>query len=100
MNETMNCPVCTEEGVARRRWSTKIDVNTEYHYDCPRCGHFIISDFLQDGELQGFPLNSAPSSVIVSGASSVPVARHHRFLEANCRELTILSRPERNRPII
>jgi hypothetical protein len=46
MNETMNCPVCNEAGVARRRWSTKKDVSTEYCYDCPRCGSFIVSEFL------------------------------------------------------
>jgi hypothetical protein len=46
MNETLNCPVCGEAGCAQCRWSLKTDVNTEWRYDCPRCGRFIILEFL------------------------------------------------------
>jgi hypothetical protein len=53
MNEAMNCPVCKEAGCSKAP-STKADpFGYERAYDCPRCGRFILSDFLRDGALVG-----------------------------------------------
>jgi hypothetical protein len=62
MNETVNCPVCGEAGCSKAP-STKSDAFGHARaYERPRCGRFILSDFLnlsdflKDGESAGLSL--------------------------------------------
>ena len=51
MDQTVNCPVCNEAGCSKTS-ATKADpFGSARAYDCPRCGRFILSDFLKDGAL-------------------------------------------------
>jgi hypothetical protein len=50
MNEAMNCPVCEEAGCSKTPRTKADPFGYERAYDCPRCGRFILSDFL-NGDL-------------------------------------------------
>ncbi|WGJ14627.1 hypothetical protein QEV83_18740 [Methylocapsa sp. D3K7] len=59
MNQTVKCPVCDEAGCSKAT-STKTDRHGHARaYECPRCGYFILtdflnlSDFIEDGKSAG-----------------------------------------------
>jgi hypothetical protein len=63
MNEKVNCPVCGEAGCSKAP-STKSDpFGSARHYDCPRCGQFVVSDALIDSDLV---LLSSPQRGVLS----------------------------------
>ena len=106
MNEKVNCPVCGEAGCSNAP-STKSDAFGHARaYQCPRCGRFILSDFLnlsdflKDGESAGLTPRQRAILSHRLRRQQCAVARHHRLFRATCHGMMILSRPLWNRPTI